>query len=92
VHQSYDIFLDTDEATRDSLAQVLPSYFDNAVGLSLTRDTRDDRVTPNRGSIQTVLSEVAGGPLRGPVATASCRSSRAGIPRGPMARSGRSAS
>ena len=56
MHQSYDIFLDTDEATRDSLAQVLPSYFDNAVGLSLTRDTRDDRVTPNRGSIQTVLA------------------------------------
>lgn len=65
VHQSYDIFLDTDEATRDSLAQVLPSYFDNAVGLSLTRDTRDDRVTPNRGSIQTLIGEVAGGPLRG---------------------------
>ncbi len=65
VHQSYDIFLDTDDATRDSLAQVLPSYFDNAVGLALTRDTRDDRVTPNRGSMQTLIGEVAGGPLRG---------------------------
>ena len=65
VHQSYEIFLDTDQATRDSLSQVLQRYWDNAVALSLFRDTRNDRITPTRGSLQTVVAEVAGGPLKG---------------------------
>lgn len=65
VHQSYDIFLETADTTRDSLSQVLPTYYDNGVALSLIRDTRDDRVTPQRGSIQTLIGEIAGGPLRG---------------------------
>ncbi len=65
VHQSYDIFLDTDQATRDSLSDVLQRYWDNGIALSLFRDTRDDRITPNRGSLQTVIAEMAGGPLRG---------------------------
>lgn len=65
VNQSYDILLETDQATRDSLSQVLDRYFDNGMGLALTRDTRDDRVIPGRGSMQTVLLEFAGGPLRG---------------------------
>ena len=65
VHQSYDIFLDTNAATRDSLGQVLESYYDNGIALSLFRDTRDDRVTPQRGTLQTLTGEVAGGPLRG---------------------------
>jgi outer membrane protein assembly complex protein YaeT len=65
VHQSYDIFLDAPVATRDSLANVLGRYWDNGLALSLSRDNRDDRVTPTRGSLQTLIGEVAGGPLRG---------------------------
>jgi hypothetical protein len=49
VHQSYVIFLEADEATRDSLSQVLQRYWDNGMALSLSRDTRNDRITPNRG-------------------------------------------
>ncbi len=65
VHQSYDIFLATADSTRDSLANVLQRYWDNGIALSLFRDTRDDRITPSRGSLQTVVAEIAGGPLRG---------------------------
>lgn len=65
VHQSYDVFLDTDQATRDSLSRVLQRYYDNGVALSLFRDTRDDRITPQRGSLQTLVAETAGGPLKG---------------------------
>ncbi len=65
VHQSYDVFLNTDQATRDSLARVLQRYYDNGVALSLFRDTRDDRITPSRGSLQALIAETAGGPLKG---------------------------
>ena len=65
VHQSYDVFLTAPDTTRDSLAHVLPRYFDNGVALSLFRDTRDDRITPTRGSLQTLVAETAGGPLKG---------------------------
>jgi outer membrane protein insertion porin family len=65
VHQSYDIFLSTADSTRDSLSRVLQRYWDNGIALSLFRDTRDDRITPTRGSIQTLVGETAGGPLRG---------------------------
>ena len=72
VHQSYDVFLSVpgvpdsiQEATRDSLGQVLERYWDNGLALSFFRDSRDDRISPTRGSLQTVVAEVAGGPLRG---------------------------
>lgn len=66
VHQSYDVFLTAPPATQDSLANdVLKDYWDNGVALSLIRDTRDDRITANRGSLQTMIAEMAGGPLRG---------------------------
>lgn len=65
VHQSYDIFLTAPDTTRDSLKRVLQRYHDNGVALSLFRDTRDDRITPQRGSLQTLVAETAGGPLRG---------------------------
>ncbi len=65
VHQSYDIFLSAPDSTRDSLTNVLGRYWDNGLALSLLRDSRDDRVTPTRGSVQTLIGEVAGGPLRG---------------------------
>jgi outer membrane protein assembly factor BamA len=64
VHQRYEIFTASD-STRDSLSQVLPRYWDNGMALSLFRDTRNDRITPTRGSIQTVVAELAGGPLNG---------------------------
>jgi len=69
VHQSYLVFVGgTDTlppATRDSLARVLPRYGDNGISLSLIRDSRDDRITPLLGSLQTLTGEVGGGPLRG---------------------------
>jgi translocation and assembly module TamA len=66
VHQSYDVLLAASQKTRDSLAnEVLKRYYDNGVALSLTRDTRDDRVSADRGSLQTIIAEVGGGPLRG---------------------------
>lgn len=73
VHQSYDVFLSVpgvpdsvQQNTRDSLAnEVLRRYWDNSVALSLIRDTRDDRITPDRGSLQNLIAEMAGGPLRG---------------------------
>jgi outer membrane protein assembly factor BamA len=65
VHQSFDIFLTAPDSTRDSLSHVLQRYHDNAVALSLIRDNRDDRITPTRGSLQTLVAEEAGGPLRG---------------------------
>jgi len=65
VHQSYDIFLSTPDSTRDSLSSVLQRYFDNSVTMTLVRDTRDDRITPQRGSLQTLIAETAGGLLAG---------------------------
>ena len=65
VHQSYEILQAIPDSTRDSLSQVLQRYWDNGAALSLTRDTRNDRITPTRGSLQTVVAEMAGGPLKG---------------------------
>jgi outer membrane protein insertion porin family len=65
VHQSYDVFLTAPDSVRDSLATVLERYWDNGYGLLLIRDSRDDRITPTRGSLQTVALEVGGGPLKG---------------------------
>lgn len=61
VHQSYEVFL-AGAAVPDA---VVSGYFDNSIALSLFRDTRDDRIAPRRGSIQTVVSELAGGQLGG---------------------------
>ena len=72
VHQSYDVFLSVpgvpdsvQDSTRRELGRVLPRYWENGVALSLFRDSRDDRIAPTRGSLQTIVAEVAGGPLRG---------------------------
>ncbi|MEQ1834122.1 MAG: BamA/TamA family outer membrane protein, partial [Candidatus Eisenbacteria bacterium] len=72
VHQDYDVFLSVpgvpdsvQEEARATLEKVIPTYYDNSVALSLFRDTRDDRIAPNRGSLQTVVSELAGGQLGG---------------------------
>jgi outer membrane protein insertion porin family len=65
VHQSYVIFVEADSTTRDSLSHVLPRYWDNGIALSLFRDTRNDRIAPTRGSLQTLVAEMAGGPLQG---------------------------
>lgn len=73
VHQSYDVFLtvpgvpdSVQDEFRAALADsLLDRYWDNGVALSLIRDTRDDRVSADRGSLQTLIAEMAGGPLRG---------------------------
>ncbi len=72
VHQGYDVFLSVpgvpdsvQDSTRRELGRVLPRYWDNGIALSLFRDLRDDRISPTRGSLQTVVAEVSGGPLRG---------------------------
>lgn len=73
VHQSYDVFL-TVPGVPDSVQNefraalsdsLLGRYWDNGIALSLVRDTRDDRITTDRGSLQTAIAEMAGGPLRG---------------------------
>ena len=71
VHQSYEI-LAVDTSTglpsvglQDTVDNSLGRYYDNGLTMSLIRDTRDDRITPNRGSIQALVAELAGGPLKG---------------------------
>ena len=65
VHQSYEPLDTLSAATIDSLSNFLTRYYDNGLALSLFRDTRDDRITPNRGSLQAIVAELAGGPLKG---------------------------
>ena len=65
VHQSYEPLVVIPDSTLDSLSNFLTRYYDNGLALSLFRDTRDDRITPNRGSIQALVAELAGGPLKG---------------------------
>ena len=45
------------------------SYLKSTVGVSLTRDTRDEFFIPSRGNRTTIRAEVAGGPLGGDVET-----------------------
>jgi len=65
VHQSYEPLQAIPDTTLDSLNNFLTRYYDNGLALSLFRDTRDDRITPNRGSIQALVSEFAGGSFGG---------------------------
>ncbi|HXS83966.1 MAG TPA: BamA/TamA family outer membrane protein [Methylomirabilota bacterium] len=65
VHQSYEPLVIIPPSTLDSLSNFLTRYYDNGLALSLFRDTRDDRITPGRGSIQALVAELAGGPLKG---------------------------
>jgi outer membrane protein insertion porin family len=65
VHQSYEPLVPISGQTLDSLSNFLTRYYDNGLALSLFRDTRDDRITPGRGSIQAIVAELAGGPLKG---------------------------
>jgi outer membrane protein assembly factor BamA len=65
VHQSYEPLQAIPDSTLDSLSNFLTRYYDNGIALSLFRDTRDDRITPGRGSIQALVAELAGGPLKG---------------------------
>jgi len=60
-----DDTLNTD-ARRDSLKQQTPDgYTTHRLLLNVQRDARDNPVNPTRGSIQSVIGEVAGGPLKG---------------------------
>lgn len=53
-------------ATRDSIAGVaVPRYTTHRVRLAAERDLRDSPFLTTRGSIQNLVFEVAGGPLRG---------------------------
>ena len=69
VHQAYELFLSIPDSVRQQtiaeLGTIVSTYYDNSVALSLFRDTRDDRIAPNRGSLQTVVGELAGGQLGG---------------------------
>ena len=60
-----DDTLDT-VARRDSLkAQTPAHYTTHRLQLNIHRDARDNPVNPSHGSIQSVIGEVAGGPLKG---------------------------
>jgi outer membrane protein assembly factor BamA len=65
VHQSYEPLKVIPDSTLDSLSNFLTRYYDNGIALSLFRDTRDDRITANRGTLTTIVAELAGGPLKG---------------------------
>jgi outer membrane protein insertion porin family len=57
--------LDT-PARRDSLKGQTPAHYTtHRLQLNVLRDARDNPVNPTRGSIQSVIGEVAGGPLKG---------------------------
>lgn len=64
--QDYEVRNDDSTGVADSLARaVVGRYRTNTLAGSVTRDMRDDRLAPTRGSIQTVSGELAGGPLSG---------------------------
>lgn len=64
--QDFEVRNDDSTGVADSLASaVVRRYRTNTLVGSVTRDLRDDRIAPSRGSIQTVSGELAGGPLRG---------------------------
>lgn len=67
VQQDYDI-LDPDlpDSTREELrTSVVPRYRTNTLRLTVERDLRDNRIAASRGSMQTLLMELSGGPLKG---------------------------
>ncbi|MEO5989074.1 MAG: BamA/TamA family outer membrane protein [Candidatus Eisenbacteria bacterium] len=67
VHQDYDI-LDPNlpDSTREELRNsVVPRYRTNILRLTVERDLRDARIAASRGSMQTLLMELSGGPLKG---------------------------
>jgi len=54
------------DTTRDSLKAETPDHYTtHRLQLNMQRDGRDNPVNPTRGSIQSVIGEVAGGPLKG---------------------------
>ena len=65
VHQSYEVLVVPTSGLQDTVSNSLGRYYDNGLALSLFRDTRDDRITPGRGSLQALVAELAGGPLKG---------------------------
>lgn len=67
VHQDYDILIpDLPDSTRDSLrTSVVPSYRTNTLRLTVERDLRDNPIAATRGSMQALLAELSGGPLKG---------------------------
>lgn len=67
VHQDFDITRpDLADSTRDSLrTSVVPKYQTNTLRLTVERDLRDDRIAASRGSMQSMLAELSGGPLKG---------------------------
>ena len=66
VHQSYGLIGTQVSVVADSLARaVLPRYRANTLRATLERDLRDNKVLPSRGSYQQLVTELAGGPLRG---------------------------
>lgn len=65
--QDYEVLRNDDTTgVADSLANsVVRRYRTNTLVALVTRDLRDDRISPLRGSIQTLSAELAGGPLSG---------------------------
>jgi outer membrane protein insertion porin family len=69
IHQgvSYDVprasLQDSTRSRIDSLT--IKGYRSNTLRATLERDTRNERISPSRGSYQSLVSELAGGPLAG---------------------------
>lgn len=62
VHQGFDTLPGGVVERPDTLRA---NYRTNSLRLTLERDLRDNRISPQRGSYQVVSAELAGGPLRG---------------------------
>jgi outer membrane protein assembly complex protein YaeT len=67
VHQGYTFEVDTaavPDTTQARLqAQTISRYRTNLLRATVERDTRNDRISPGRGSYQAITSEFSGGPL-----------------------------
>ncbi len=69
VYQSYTIDAPRAQVADSTVArlesQTIPRYRSNTLRATLERDTRNDRITPSRGSYQSLVPEFAGGWLKG---------------------------
>ena len=66
VSQRFDLTAGVSDSLADSLRLAIPpSYTTHRLQLALERDTRDDLISPFRGTYTNFTGEIAGGPLQG---------------------------
>ena len=71
VHQRFDLIAGAsetpaDSAAVDSIRKAIPPYYNtHRLQLAIERDTRDDLISPFRGTYTNFSGEIAGGPFQG---------------------------